>query len=127
MKSSIYLLAVLALFVTGCATVPVYNVSNAPVVSPAGALTEDQVGLAIVRAGSSLGWKMDQVTPGHIIGALYLREHVAKVDILYTATQYSINYKDSQKLKYKDDKIHRKYNYWVHNLDRTIRTQLSLM
>ena len=47
----------------------------------------------------------------------------------YSTKAYSIVYKDSQNLDYNGTTktIHRAYNGWVQNLDRGIRTQLSLL
>ncbi|EGV33478.1 putative lipoprotein [Thiorhodococcus drewsii AZ1] len=63
-----------------------------------------------------------------MIGTLYLRDHMAKVRILYDARRYSIRYQDSSNLKYNPDTktIHSNYNSWVQNLDNAIRSQLSI-
>ena len=53
-----------------------------------------------------------------------LRDHVAVVDVRYTATTYSITYKDSTNLNYRDGQIHKNYNGWIENLDRDIRNEL---
>ncbi len=120
--------ALLVLLFAGCvATAPVYNVADAPVTALTGALTDDQVQVAIIRAGSSLGWQVEPVAPGHLVGTLNLRKHTAIVDIMHSASKYSITYKDSRVLKYKDNMIHRNYNNWIHNLDREIKAQISLM
>ncbi len=71
-----------------CATVPVYDVPNAPVVGPSGkALQASQVRQAIVTAGIALGWRMTDAGPGRLEGMLNLRTHGAVVDIPYSATQ----------------------------------------
>jgi hypothetical protein len=46
------------------------------------------------------------------------------VDVRYTATTYSITYKDSTNLNYRDGQIHKNYNGWIENLDRDIRNEL---
>jgi len=83
---------------------------------------------AIVTAGSGLGWRIERRAPGLMIGTLYLRDHMAKVRILYDARRYSIRYQDSSNLKYNPDTktIHSNYNSWVQNLDNAIRSQLSI-
>ena len=113
------------LLLAGCTTRPIMNVTDQPVVTAAGkALTADQVRNAILAAGTNLGWVMTPVSPGLVSGRLMLRDHVAVVDIRYSATTYSITYKDSTNLNYRDGQIHRNYNSWIENLDRDIRAGL---
>lgn len=113
----------------GCvAPHPVRNINAEPVVGPAGrAVTLDEVGKAILRAGGTLGWEMKQVEPGYILGTLKLRSHVAIVDVRYTTKNYSIKYKDSTNLNYDGTNIHNNYNGWISNLDRAIKTQLATL
>jgi len=68
---------------------------------------------------------MKAKTAGHIVASLYLREHVAIVDITYTKKAYNIKYKNSQNLSYDGTNIHSNYNGWVQNLSRQIQAQLS--
>ena len=120
--------ACVVLLLAGCTSRPIVNVTDQPVVTAAGKpLTADQVRNAIVAAGTSLGWVMTPVSPGLISGRLTLREHAAVVDIRYSATTYSITYKDSTNLNYRDGQIHKNYNGWVENLDRDIRAGLLRM
>ena len=119
--------SVFALAIAGCVTAPVYNVTRAPVTSSKANVTLDDVSKAIVRAGTQLGWQMKETKPGHILATLYLRTHVAVVDVNYSTTSYSITYKDSTDLDYDGTNIHKNYNGWIQNLDKGIRTQLSLL
>lgn len=118
--------AALAILLIACAGQPVHNVDNAPinVANPNYDLSD--VTKAIQRAGTGLGWQMKEETPGHIVGKLYLRSHVAIVDITYTLDEYSVNYKDSTNLKYNasNNTIHKNYNGWVQNLTRAIDSQI---
>ena len=116
------------LLVAACTSRPIVNVTDQPVVSAAGKeLTADQVRNAIVAAGNGLGWVMTPVSPGLVSGRLMLRDHVAVVDVRYSAKTFSITYKDSTNLNYKDGQIHRNYNGWIENLDRDIRNELLRM
>jgi hypothetical protein len=115
------------LFVSGCGTKPIYNVNSSPVATSKPNPTQDDVAKAILRAGAALGWQMKQTKPGHILGTLNLRTHVAVVDVDYTPTTYSIKYKDSTNLDYDGTNIHNNYNGWIQNLEKGIRTQLSLL
>lgn len=122
------MLAVATVAASGCRTAPVHNVNGAPIV-PTGStdVTMEQVKNAIIRAGAGLGWQMKPIERGHILGVLYLRSHVAKVDIRYDSETYSITYKDSTNLEYQDGKIHSNYNGWIQNLDTAIRNQITMI
>jgi hypothetical protein len=124
----ILLILGVVLLVAGCTSRPIMNVTDQPVVAAAGKqLTADQVRNAIVAAGTGLGWVMTPVAPGLVSGRLMLRDHVAVVDVRYSATTYSITYKDSTNLNFRDGQIHRNYNGWIENLDREIRAGLLRM
>ena len=116
----------LTLFAVGCAA-PIHNVPSVPIATSKPNASLDEIGKAIQRAGAGLGWSMQVTKPGHIVGTLNLRNHVAVVDVNYSETSYSINYKDSKNLNYDGTTIHKNYNGWIQNLDKGIRTQLSLL
>jgi hypothetical protein len=113
------------LMFAGCTSKPVYNVSNTPIIANIRTPTDSQIAKEIFRAGDFLGWKMNKVSPGHIIGTLHLRDHIAIVDISYNSDNYSITYKDSTNLGYTGTNIHRNYNSWVNNLDKAIKANLK--
>ncbi len=123
----VILVSLATLFIVGCPhQASVYNVHDASVVVGSGHDLED-VRKAIIRAGSALGWNMKPVEPGKILATLHLRSHMAQVDIPYSKNSYSILYKNSDNLNYKEGKIHSNYNGWIQNLDRGIKTQLTLL
>ncbi|HYC37063.1 MAG TPA: hypothetical protein VEC19_11605 [Usitatibacter sp.] len=85
-------LAVTAALVLGAATLPAHaacfrcgpiqNVTEVPVPSPGGkALSNEDVKKAIMRAGGTLGWKIDDAGPGKMTGTLNVRTHTAVVEI----------------------------------------------
>lgn len=117
-----------AVGLAGCRMAPVMDVVDAPVVEPAGGqkLTADQVKIAIERAGATLGWQIKEVQPFLLQGTLVLRDHVAEVNIPYSAQRYSIVYKDSKNLQYDGKNIHSNYNGWVQNLDKAIKVQMGI-
>ena len=116
-------LALVAL--AGCTSAPIRNVMDAPVVTGSGKpVTLEQVRNAIVGAGRGLGWTMTAADPGLVEGRITLRGHTAVADVRYTPKTFSIQYKDSTNLNYKDGQIHKNYNGWVENLDRDIRGNL---
>jgi hypothetical protein len=90
-------------------------------------LTMDQVAKGIVAAGAKHGWAMKTERPGHIVGTLLIRSHMAVVDIPYTASSYSIIYKDSSNLNYDagSKKIHANYSSWVRNLHVSIQREFG--
>lgn len=114
------------LLLVGCRSAPLYNVTSAPVSAPK-AVTLQDVEKAITRAGAGLGWQIVPREPGKMEGVLALRTHRAVVDITYDTKAYSIKYKDSSNLDYDGTNIHSNYNGWIQNLDKAIRTQLSLL
>ena len=120
----IIVLILISLFLIGCRTSPVLNINDAPVNSSTATL--EDVTNGIIRAGNGLGWQMRKQQPGHIVGTLHLRTHMAEVDITYDTRTYNINYKNSTNLNYNADKniIHSNYNGWIQNLDNAIKTQV---
>ncbi len=116
----------LALLLVACTGQPIRNVDNAPISVSSPNYDLADVTKAIQRAGVGLGWQMKEATPGHIVGTLYLRTHVAVVDIVYTLDDYSINYKNSTNLNYDpgNNTIHKNYNGWIQNLTNAINAQL---
>ena len=113
-----------ALFLAGCNSQPVYEVSKDPVVATR-AVQMAEVEKAIVRAGTGLSWQMQPQGPGKIQGTIQQRTHRAVVDISYDTKTFSIKYRDSTNLKYDGASIHKQYNIWIRNLERAITVQLS--
>ncbi len=112
----------------GCRTATIHNVTDASIPNAVDhQLTLDEVTKAIVSAGAKHGWEMRIQEPGHIVGTLGLRSHVAVVDIPYTTKSFSIVYKSSENLRYDpDDKtIHSNYNGWIRNLHVAIQRNLG--
>ena len=73
------------------------------------------------------GWIVKKIEPGQLEATIYVRSHMAQVTIDYTASGYSIRYKDSTNLGYKDGKIHRNYNKWVQNLNMDIQRAFAML
>jgi hypothetical protein len=115
------------LLLIGCrGPVPIYNVSAAPVTTNKPA-TLDEVQKAIIRGGVSIGWQIVPRKPGILDGVTSWATHRAVVEIKFDTKTYSINYKDSDNLKYDGSNIHPFYNQKVQDLDKSIRTQLNLL
>ena len=122
--SKVSIVAISLALLVGCGTAPVRNVDSAMI---AGETSIANVEKAIVRAGSGLGWMMSKKSDGHILGKLALRSHLAVVDITFNKSSYSINYVNSEGLKYSGGKIHTNYNGWIENLEKAINIQLSIL
>jgi hypothetical protein len=116
--------ATIALFSVGCASLPILNVTSAPVNAPK-QLSMQEVENAITRAGKVMSWQMKSIRPGQLEGTLHLRTHKAVIDIIHTTSNYSINYKDSSNVDYDGTNINRGYNRWVKSLDDAIKIQLA--
>ena len=124
--SKVIILSVLAILLTACTSRPVHDVENVPVNVSSPNYDLSNVTKAIQSAGIGLGWQMKERTPGHIVGSLYLRTHVAVVDVTYTLDDYSIHYRDSTNLNYNlgNNTIHKNYNGWIQNLTNAINAQV---
>jgi hypothetical protein len=119
-------LVIAAAGLSACNTMPIQNVSQAPVVTASGkGLSTDQVRAAILRAGATLGWQMKEEGPGMLAATLQLRNHTAVVAIPYSAQSYSLQYRSSTNLDEQGGNIHKNYNGWIQNLTRSINAQLS--
>ena len=119
------LLLLIALALAGCRTMPVYNVSAAPVVAASGQLDAAEVRSAIIQALNDKGWIVKEDAPGRILAEVLVRTHRADVAIDYSATQYSISYQNSDNLLYDGSNIHRNYNKWIMLLQEQINRRLS--
>lgn len=125
LNKKIILLILLSLFLIGCRTTPVLEISDAPINTASGKVpTLTVVSNKIVQAGIQLGWQMKKVKPGLLVGTLNLRKHMVMVDVTYSNKEYSIHYKDSNNMNYDGTNIHANYNSWVQNLSKAINTQV---
>lgn len=112
----------LAMAITGCnRTLAVHNIEKQAINYT---LTTNQVEKAILKAGVEKGWAMTVRKPGTIDANILVRSHKAEIEINYDEKTYSIKYKDSHNLLYKDGKIHRNYNKWIIYLDQRIQANL---
>lgn len=122
----------LCLVLVGCRSGhPVHNVDNASVPQTLDKVSDKQgmerMRKAIKEAGVELGWIIEDTSLGVAIGTLNIRKHMARVQINYTATTYSIVYKDSLNLNYDptNNTIHNQYNNWIRNLEQGIKTRMA--
>lgn len=114
----------------GCrAGQPVYNVTSASyATASARKPSMGQVERAIIRAGAKRGWSFTPVAPGQLQGSTVVRgKHRATVTVVYSRSDFSIQYKDSQNMEYDPatGNIHPNYNSWVRLLEQDIRAEIS--
>ncbi len=127
MKRALTML-MLGFLIVGCTSKPVHNISQeyVPTMASGEQPSIERVERAILTATRKRGWSPRVQRPGLIEARLSVRAHWAAVEIAYSATDYSISYKDSANLGYKKGSIHRNYNNWVAKLSRTIQGELGV-
>lgn len=122
------LLVAALVFLMGARQVPLTDPE--PVAVPAG-LKLEQVTKAIKAALVGRTWAVTSEEPGHIVSTLNLREHMAKIDIVYDLQTIRIKYLDSGELLYAQKKgqrmIHHNYLNWIQNLVTDMNRNLMLV
>ena len=115
-------------FLMGARQVPLTDPE--PIAVPAG-LKIEQVAKAIKAALVGRTWAVTQEDPGHIVSTLSLRQHMAKIDIVYDLHTIQIKYLDSGELLYAEKNgqrmIHHNYLNWVQNIVTDTNRNLTLI
>jgi len=121
-------ISLMVILLVACVAQPIYNIDDAMIVSSTNkTLAKEDIKNAIMKAGTTRGWVIKENSPGNLVGTLFIRNHMAKIDIKYNEKSYSINYIDSENLNHEGYLIHKNYNNWVKNLQQDIEIQLNLM
>ena len=89
-------------------------------------MSSERVKNSIIRAGAALGWAIVPSGKNMLTGTLRARAHTLVVDIDYSPTVYTVRYKSSVNMEYKDGKIHPQYHTWMANLHRHIDVELAI-
>jgi hypothetical protein len=125
---STLLLVSAMVFLMGARQVPLTDPQ--PIAVPAG-LKIEQVSKAIRAALAGRAWAVTSEEPGHIVSTLNVREHMAKIDIVYDTQTIAIKYLESGELMYAEKKgqrmIHRNYLNWILNLVNDMNRNLVLV
>ena len=125
---SALLLVSAMVFLMGARRVPLTDPQ--PIAVPAG-LKVEQVSKAIRAALAGRAWAVTSEEPGHIVSTLNVREHMAKIDIVYDLQTIKIKYLESGELMYAEKKgqrmIHRNYLNWILNLVNDMNRNLVLV
>ena len=113
----------LAVGLAGCVTMilPMERLENVAITHPDG---QQGVAAAIDRAFAARSWVVTARRAGETDSTLIGADFRADVTAIYTASSYSIVYRDSQGLDYDGTKIHRHYNNWLNNLRISIEREL---
>ena len=126
MRRFVVLASVLLLLGACTKTLPIYNVENAEIFTGSGKEpTREQVREAIAQAVVAKTWQLKEIDASHIEASLSKKNKIARVLIEFSTKKYSINYKFSSQLLYKDGSIHRRYNSWIRGLQIKINQNLA--
>ena len=110
--------------------VPIQNYDNVPIVrADKATLTNDRVRKVIVLAAQRNRWIIAEDAANLVVATFSLKgKHSLTVEIRYSATQFSIEYRDSSNLNYAQGAngpvIHPTYNKEVKGLLDAINTEL---
>ncbi|WP_404420630.1 hypothetical protein [Thalassospira australica] len=115
----------LALVVAACRTAPVQNVTSQPFPADAAKLSMAQIEESIIKAAGEREWIVQRKADGELIATYSPRDHLAKVEIDFDQSEFSISYVDSTNLNYDGTSIHYNYNRWVNNLRQDILREVS--
>ncbi|MEQ9348704.1 MAG: hypothetical protein RIG26_19900 [Thalassospira sp.] len=115
----------LVLLVAACRTVPIENVTKQAFPTDAAKLSLTQVEEAIISAATNREWIVTRRAEGQLFATYSPRNHMAKVEIDFDNTEFSITYADSTNLNHSGDSIHYNYNRWVNNLRVDILRDVS--
>ena len=85
-------------------------------------ISEKDVKEAILNITSRYGWTLDQEQANSFVFKIIRRKHMVKIKISYSVSEYTIEYVDSENMKYdkETNSIHHNYTRWVNNLDKHI-------
>ncbi len=83
---------------------------------------------AITIGATKRGWQITKQNQGLLTASITMkRKFLVVANISYNNTGYKISYNNSENLNYNSEKntIHKSYNKWIKNLERSINKQLS--
>ncbi len=90
--------------------------------------TADEIKRAFMVGGARRGWTFTDAGPDKMIATVVVRTHTLVMELTYEPGKYSLKYKDSIDLDFKDEAgkrtIHRGYVNWNTNLMNEARSEL---
>ncbi len=93
-------------------------------------LPMEQVKTAVLMGIQDKGWSIEEWTDGVVTAKILVRgKHTVVISITYYTNHFSLYYKDSDKMMYKEKEdgtkvIHKNYNRWAEQLVNAIRNRL---
>lgn len=119
-------LASTMVFLAACQTLPVYTVEDSVIFTSSGKEPSlAQVRRAIIQGAVSKTWSVREIDSNTIVARVGKKTIEAVVTIKYSTKKYSILYRDSKNLSYKDGMIRSRYNSWVKKLRARIEEKLA--
>jgi hypothetical protein len=108
----------------------IVNHENLPIPHVEGkATTAERVREIIMTVAAEEGWIAKPVADGLLYATFNKGKYMIAVDITYSATSYSVRYRDSTNLNYRksgaEELIHPTYNRWVTTLVHRVGTKLQ--
>jgi hypothetical protein len=125
------LLTLLSAFAMARTSVPIVNFDDVAVSTGSNAkLSAAQVGESIKTAAQAKTWTVSPAGDNKMTATLQVRgKHTVVIEIPYSATSYSLLYKDSSNMKHEVEGgtpvIHPFYNKWVATLKDGIQMELQ--
>jgi hypothetical protein len=111
-----------AILASGCST-PVHDVSRAAFTTPA-PVTMEQLAEAIWAGARREGWRTRDVSPGRTLVEKTVRVHRALTEITYDTMGFSLRLLEADNLDYDGTNIHKTYNLWVTQLEKSIQDEV---
>jgi hypothetical protein len=123
-KSLVAALAISVVLFAGCKSAPMHQASGAIVPASGKSVSMEDIQKAMVRGGTRAGWSVIPEGPGRLSASYIAGNHNATVDIEYDTKAYTIKHRSSTLQRSEGGAVHRLYNTWVQNLDRSIRAEI---
>ncbi|MCU1721990.1 hypothetical protein [Pseudomonas sp. 5P_5.1_Bac1] len=118
------LMGLVLIGLAGCTSKPLLTPKELLVVGHT--YSHEEIKKAILTGAAERGWTVRNIGDEVIQADILVRNmYYARVDITYSLSNYRIDYRDSREMDYRDGKIHRNYNRWVKNLDKSILRALK--
>ena len=116
-------LSLVVLLGAGCRTATVNNVPRAAIAAPAN-VTMQEMQDALAAGGQRAGWRMRELSPGQMRAEKIVNQHRALSEITYDTAGYSITLLAADNLLYNGRRVHKVYNNWVKELQKSIDDEM---
>jgi len=116
---------ILVLLSFSCTTRKIYHPEKFEIKS---GLSADEVTEKVMISVKGQGWEYLLIKPGVVMATWNWKGRnslVAVMEIVFDEHEIFIKYGNSRGLKYNGQKVHRRFNYEVKNLEQSLRASLS--